>query len=403
MTDADVIVGMDSDALFSGEDPYGFIEAFVASTAESLEEHRTYSVRDIRLGKRQPPFLFGSEFNCMRDQATRKDQDICRGPYHALNEMMAVWAAKTNVTLTPDHQEGFNPMRFLNAGVFVARVWALRRWNTALLDFLETHKPKSGKTWWCDQSAMGTMYLELRLWEMLSGALDGTPHVLTAAEVGRSFYPPMVLPTAGSGPHGVPAGLVGYERAGRLVLTVGPEMSEQGVFQIDSITVPRNNASDEVLQRLLQSRPWTMETALAGLKQSSHRLHLTPRNAVDCHGVADIGVGCEYREAVLGMQMTTSAYNGVVPLIWHFAGGGKRKMLTHYRAVFPWYTPATIDAAARNALLWTLVSAPPTRVFAVDTRMDVESGTATQPLLPHDERDDVSFVQMCTYRYYEGW
>lgn len=399
LSDADVIVGLDSDALLSGEDMYGFLEAFVASTAETEAEHRAYAVRDIRLGRRLPPFLFGAEFNCMREQVV---QGVikCQKPYEDIDALMASWATKTNVTLQLDFVGGSNPLRFLNTGVFVARVWAVKLWNTAFLGFLKTHKPTLNEDWWCDQSAMGTIYLELRLWELLSGALDGPPQPLSPAQLNQSFYPPLVLSSGqSSGPHGMPAGLIGFERTGRLVLTVGPEMSGHGVFQVDGVTVPRNNMSDVVLEARLHRSGWELETSLTGVVQSTHRLHVTPRERADCHGVAQVGPECVYRDAVLGLPANSTA---VTPLMWHFAGEGKRAVISHYRGLFPWYTPAIQDAVVRNALLWTLVHAPPTRVYAVNASTDTPLLDKPVLLLPHRDTDDKSFFQLCTSAFMSG-
>ncbi|KPA74888.1 hypothetical protein ABB37_08891 [Leptomonas pyrrhocoris] len=403
LSDADVLVGMDSDALLSGEDMYSFLEAFVASTAASEAEHGAYAVRDIRLGKRMPPFLFSGEYNCMRDQMTR-DFDECRAPYQEVDAMMSAWAARENVTLPSYYTEDVNPLRFFNAGVFVARVWAVRLWNTALLAFVDTHAPAFGTSWWCDQSSMSAIYLELRRWELLSGALQGPPQLLNRREKENSFFPPLVLPSRDCGPHGVPAGLVDYDRTGRLTLTVGPEMSGQEVFQINQMTVPLNNESDMVLHRLLHMAAWQLETSLTGVLQSTHRVQIAPREHVDCHGVQAVGAECGYRDAVLGFRPANR--REVTPLVWHFAGAGKRGTISHYRALFPWYTPAMRDPVLRNALLWTLVNAPPTRVFAVDATTEAwltSTPTAPVSLLPHRSHDDLTFFQMCTYRFYEGW
>jgi hypothetical protein len=399
VTDEDIIVVMDADALLSGEDVYDTLAAFAASTATSVEEHATYSLRDIRLGRRQPPVLYSAEYNCMHAQAYAS-RHLCRAGYDTIDEMMQTWSQQSGVPLPSEHR-GTNPFRYLNAGVVVARVWALRRVWAAAKAFMSSHVFYAGDEWWCDQSVLGSLYLQLRWWEIRSSALDlATPQPLSRmAREEECLFAPLVLADPQRGPHGLPGGLIGLDHAGRISLTISMQMEPKGVMQVGTTPITQGLSPEGALNAFLNSHNRQLEENSLSFLRSSHRVELVPRRGFDCDAAADNGdthpsrpPECAYRAAVLGLPDTAAA---VTPLIWHFAGKYKRLVLTRFRVLFPWYTPMLWNASVRAAVLDTLFAAPPTRLWYMNATTDLPFDNVVHALYPHHDGDDVSPAQLC--------
>lgn len=402
----DVVVVADVDALWSGESVEDALAAFVASTAASAAEHATYRVRDIREGRRQPPVLFGAEYNCMHAQAY-PSRHLCSTGYDVIDAMMASWAQQEGVPLPAEHRRT-NPFRFLNAGVVVARAWALRRVWAAASAFMKSHTFYAGEEWWCDQSVFGSLYLQLRWWELRSGLLKtaapATPHALSEREKADCLFAPLVLPDAAHGPHGLPGGLIGLDHVGRFSVVISMQVERKYVLQVSSERIGQTTSPDAALTKFLDGKGQVEVRAGALLTRSPHRVELVFRPGFDCaHGGADKGAAplpeCAYRHAVLGLPNATSVTAetdaAVAPLMWHFAGKYKRLVLTRFRTVFPWYTPMLWQAAARTAVLDALAAAPPTRLWYLNETTDSPFENVVHALYPHDSEDDVSFAKLC--------
>jgi hypothetical protein len=388
LTDADVIVATDADAVMSGEDAESFFAAFVASTAASEEEHMTYSVRDIRTGKRQTPIIFSAEATCWAFNTFRGSG--CVPGYQRIYDMRERWVTSSNESL----QRNFNKhaFKYLNAGVMVARVWALRELETVFHSFALTHRPRrKWRQWHCDQSAFAALHLDLLWWELESHAWDGVPEALPAAKWKKSLYPPQSLPSPGRGPHNLPPGLIGIDQFTRLSLTIEPSLNRKNAYgfggnAVRYISKPERSVSAAV------ARDASVETSSMGLTRTRHRLAMTPRNYVDCTGVSSAPPECAYRDAVWGIPANASA---VVPLLWHFSGGGKSDRFAHYRTVFPWYTPTLKDSAALQRLVRVYANLPPTRVFAIDPETNNNVYMSVTRVLPHRTSDDVTSADVC--------
>jgi hypothetical protein len=392
LSDADVIVATDADAVMSGEDAESFFAAFVASTAASEEEHMTYSVRDIRTGKRQAPVLFSGESSCWHwETFTRKE---CPAGYEKVYEVREEWVATANVSLQRGYNRA-NPYKYLNAGVMVTRVWALRLLKTLFLNFARSQKPRRKfrnlTDWWCDQSAFGGMYLDLIWWELRSNALDGAPKRLSASLWQESLYPPKTPLAPGRGPHGLPAGFLGVDQATRLSMTIEPLMNRHGWFGINGEVVRQVDNPVPALKAAL-AKGVPLEMSPLGVVRSSHHLAVTPRLNVDCAGVASVPPECAYRDAVLGIPEGATA---VAPLMWHFAGFKKSERFVPYRTVFPWYTPTVTNSTALQTLVHVFANIPATRVFSIDPKTNTGEYLADALLAPHNAADDVTTVDMC--------
>lgn len=394
----DVVVSMDADAVLSGEDVQDALAAFAASTAATADEHATYAVRDIRLGRRQPPVLFSAEYNCMHAQAYAQ-RYLCPTGYDEIDEQMQQWSQRANVSLPSEHRH-VNPLRYLNAGVVVARVWALRRVWAAARAFMATHTFYEGDEWWCDQSVYASLYLQLRWWEVGSGALDtATPHSPSAEDQAACPFQPLVLPDPQHGPHGLLGGLIGLDHAGRFCLVISTQVLPKGLLQIGGTATSSDTSPDSALTAYLQGRA-TMEVGRTTPLRSSHRLTISPRKGVDCEGhdaagaaPADEPPDCRYRAAVLGI---TNEEPAITPLIWHFAGKQKRVLLTRFRVVFPWYTPMLWNATLRRDVVGLLAAAPPTRLWYINETTNLPFNNVRHALYPHQDGDDRSFQHLCT-------
>ncbi|KPI88925.1 hypothetical protein ABL78_1970 [Leptomonas seymouri] len=389
----DILISMDADAILSGEDVYESIAAFVASTAASVDEHDTYSVRDIRLRRRLPPVLFSAEYNCMHAQAY-PSRHLCPTGYNVIDEMMNAWSLVAGAPLPSEHRQ-VNPFRYLNAGVVVARVWALRRVWAAAQAFMSSHVPYEGQEWWCDQSVLGSLYLQLRWWEIRSAGLDtATPQQLSNKTMEQCLFQPLVLPEPHRGPHGLPGGLIGLDHDGRFSLVISMQMEPKGVLQIGGNPTTKTTPPEAALAKYLLGSG-RIEDTLTGTLRSSHHVELVPRPGFDC-GAAVEQVSrppeCAYRAAVLGTPADAEA---VTPLIWHFAGKYKRLLLTRFRAVFPWYTPTLWNASVRAAVLDTLKVAPRTRLWYLNVTTDIPFVGIVHTLYSHNTEDDASFEKMC--------
>ncbi|KPA79037.1 hypothetical protein ABB37_05573 [Leptomonas pyrrhocoris] len=392
----DVLVSVDADAVFSGEDLYDSLAAFVASTAANATEHETYRVRDIRLGRRQPPVLFSAEYNCMHAQAY-PSRHLCPTGYNVIDQMMSTWSQQAGVPLPSAHRR-VNPFPYLNAGVVVARVWAIRRVWAASQAFMSSHTFYEGDEWWCDQSVLGSLYLQLRWWEIKSFALDAAPaQLLSTATQAECLFPPLMLPEPHRGPHGLPGGLIGLDDAGRFSLVISTQMDQKGVFQVGGTPITQSTQPEDALATYLRSGG-RVEDGLTGVPRSGHRVELVPRAGFDCGGAAGHNAQairppeCAYRAAVLGVPGSAEA---VTPLIWHFAGKYKRPLLTRFRVVFPWYTPMLWNASVRLAVLATVTAAPPTRLWYLNATTDLPFANIVHALYSHSSEDDASFEQMC--------
>jgi hypothetical protein len=392
LSDADVIVATDADAVMSGEDAESFFAAFVASTAASEEEHVSYALRDIRTGKRMAPVLFSSEQSCFHIQVIEPKD--CAPTYRKYRKMFEQWAESANVSYQPS-RTAVNPFLYLNAGVMVTRVWALRRLAPAFINFAKTHTPKRkmivNKQWWCDQATFGTLYLDLIWWELRSNALDGAPKRLSASLWQESLFPPEAPLPAGRAPHDLIGGLIGIDESVRLSVTLNPHHSPPRAFRINEEVITSVRRPESPLVAAL-AKGMPLGVSPVGVVRSRHEFVLTPRLNVDCAGVASVPPECAYRDAVVGIPEGATA---VVPLMWHYASPSKHRVYLHYRTLFSWYTPALRNASLFHTLERVVASLPPTRVFSIDPETNTGEYLGKALLLPHNDSDDVSVVDMC--------
>lgn len=388
LKDSDVMVVMDSDAIFTGADAYPFFESFVASTAESEAEHMEYSTSDIRLGKRLPPVLFNGENYCMHRQVVL--DFMCFSYYHVVETLMEEWAHNSSVPYYSSMK--YNPIRYLNSGFFVARVWAFRLLVSAGMKFMEDHNPNNAKgknSWVCDQSVMGTLYIHQRWWEFKSGALDGVQRQLSDEEIRSCPFETCPRPNVGGrGPYNLPPGLLGIDELGRSGTVVGWVSVPSGVFYLSGIVVSLGTTTPIFDNMVLQYWEENASPTTVGIQRSPFTLEVVPRPYIDCIPGKE-PPACAYRSSVWGLDEGQVA---IRPFVYHHAGGAKTTMYKDTAATLSWLAPLMYKRARLSDAAQILRNAPPIPVWKVDPATNEDWWPK---LRPHDPNDDLSFDLIC--------
>lgn len=388
LSDADVIVMLDTDALFSGEGIEQLLEAFIASTAATEEEHLTYDINDIRSHKRWSPVTFPGETECYRISIV--SHSACHIDYDIVETAVDTWARATNRNIPSNVGGAINSRRFMNAGVLLGRVWAVRRLLRASMDFMAAHSPLDrGDKWICDQSIFAMLHLQLRWWEVKSGAMDGLPHDVPQDVIKASFFSILpVIPISGRGPHGLPAGMIGIDEDTRLAVLLSSEVVFESTVTLGGEAVSLNTIPERAVEKYIRGNNSTVET-VSGVRRSTMQLAVSPRAGVDCFMGRTLS-HCAYRNSVLGMP---KGQVSPTPAIWHFSGLMKKKIFPRFRTAFPWYVPTIHDPKAARQLIEILQSAPAMPIWRIDPATDYPDGIPR--LLRPREDTNADFLQMC--------
>ncbi|KEG15048.1 expression site-associated gene (ESAG-like) protein [Trypanosoma grayi] len=150
LQDRDIIVSYDgSDTLLTGAlTVQRALKKFIATTAPTVD---AFDAEAVRRGDATAPLLFTAEGNCYHPQLSENVKwGVSKGRCISLYKR-----AEMNALGQKGAEAGGRRKRlhFLNAGGYVARVWALKRAFTAYRSLMGL------KRWWCDQSAWGMLYL----------------------------------------------------------------------------------------------------------------------------------------------------------------------------------------------------------------------------------------------------
>lgn len=362
----DVVVMVDSDTIFTGEDLMPAISAFVALSPVSEEELATCA-RDIRFGVRPAPIRFSAENNCMRRDVV--DFSNCSSDYDIVEERVAEWAAAHNETYFPSNSSSSPIQRYLNSGFMIARVWALQKYLPAFRDAMRLHKPIYGRLWYDDQSVHSTLYLQLRWWEAVSGALSlTTPRYVTEKECntsGLSWKPVMYYR---KGPFRLPAGLIDLDYGGRWAAMVTRYTMASGLFHVlggpiyKSANIPRRFSRDRRTPEYHLDELGNPKTARyftpAGAVRLPYHIHYTAQQFEDCEGSATVLHRCQSparMKAALGLSEDEPRR----PLFLHFAGPLKDFYYPFFWFTVSWLTPLELNTDARTLLQRILFAAPP--------------------------------------------
>lgn len=399
LEDHDVIVFVDNDVVFTGEDPYSSVVAFV-SLSPASEAELEGTVRDIRLGLRAAPIRLSVENNCMRRNVVPKNR--CSDDYVVVDRGFTEWCHAHNETCLSAFGSGGTRQPFLNSGFMIGRVWALKKYLRAFYGFMESHKPHKTAKWQDDQSVHSTLYLQLRWWEIVSGALDGgPPRTVTQDEAdasGLSVTP--MMPLAGCGPSGLPAGLIDVDEEGRwagLTTLYGIAAGVQSVYGkriVNSKDVKKrfDSRSSESLEHadvLADPRTAQWHTA-TGAARLPYAVEYTQNAFEDCLNDAKQLRRCA-NKTVLWETIGLNGDETRRPLFLHFAG--PRKSYTQYVFAIPWLAPVLLNGDARTLVQTVLTAAPPVRVSTVIE----DNGDAQRlPVLaPYKAGDAMHFFTMC--------
>ncbi|KAH9597227.1 hypothetical protein LSM04_006194 [Trypanosoma melophagium] len=150
LRDSDVVVVYDgSDTLISGASTVQrAVDRFIATTAPTPD---AFDAAAVRRGVATAPVLFSAEANCYHPQLTNNVKwGVSKGRcISAYWRAYGYWAEGC----CDFAQNKKIRLHYLNAGGYVARVWALKQAFGAYRDLLQQ------KRWWCDQSVWGLVYL----------------------------------------------------------------------------------------------------------------------------------------------------------------------------------------------------------------------------------------------------
>ncbi|KAH9597063.1 hypothetical protein LSM04_001524 [Trypanosoma melophagium] len=159
LRDSDVVVVYDgSDTLISGASTVQrAVDRFIATTAPTPD---AFDAAAVRRGVATAPVLFTGETTCYHPQLGMvlklrlpTDDEDCLTLYHRAWKVMGYKDSSVNPS-----EPGKSRFRFLNAGGYVARVWALKR-ALAVYSRVLTFRRSRRQIWRCDQSVWGLVYL----------------------------------------------------------------------------------------------------------------------------------------------------------------------------------------------------------------------------------------------------
>ncbi|RNF03563.1 expression site-associated gene (ESAG-like) protein [Trypanosoma conorhini] len=150
LRDEDVVVSYDgADTLLTGAlTVQRAVERFIATTAPSFEN---FAPEAVQRAEATAPLLFTAESNCYHPQLTGSVKwGLSKGRCISAYKRVEGFLLRQKNALVGDRR---NRLHFLNAGGYVARVWALKQ------AFMSYRALIRLKKLWCDQSAWGMLYL----------------------------------------------------------------------------------------------------------------------------------------------------------------------------------------------------------------------------------------------------
>ncbi|GET91879.1 expression-site associated gene, putative [Leishmania tarentolae] len=232
-----------------------------------------------------------------------------------------------------------NPTVFLNGGVHVSRVWALRSLAKALATYVATETPVAEREdrhtsqWWCDQSILGQMYVRGRLYEIEHNLLSGPP---------LSMRTPPVAYDSRYGP----PGLIGLDRRTEMAVLAAIIERNPSLFR-----------DSGYLERHFPGRSrwwvWNKTEVLLGVNEPQD----TPLDSLQkTRGGVLVTPPLLWRSATAedrwrGFQNEAEEDPDVVhvPFI-HYASPSKHRRFAMYRNYHAWMVAARHDKRARESV-----------------------------------------------------
>ncbi|KAG5482781.1 hypothetical protein LSCM1_06811 [Leishmania martiniquensis] len=217
---------------------------------------------------------------------------------------------------------GRNPAQYLNAGMHISRVWALRELGAGVLRFARKQPRRSPKKWSCDQSIIGIMRYYLRMFEINKGLLFQTGH----NDDGELFRDPF----------GLPVGLLSIDRHTEFMFT-SHLRRRKGLGNLTSYYV-RNRKNDPIPDAdLIETTSGALMTAPLWGREVQPRCLEVPLPD------SSVSVWC---------SPITPKF--LLPSFLHFAAGSKHLLYRKYRECFAWYFAARRNGKALSSSMKVL-------------------------------------------------
>ncbi|KAG5509033.1 hypothetical protein JKF63_06040 [Porcisia hertigi] len=220
--------------------------------------------------------------------------------------------------------EGRNPSHYLNAGVHISRVWALREMAAAVLRFAREQQPLTGGDWFCDQSIIGILRHYSRIFEINQNLLFEDGHQKDGRLVRDKF--------------GLPVGLISVDRNTEFTFTSHLQR-RLGLGKLASLsTFPHIAMNMRVVDSdLVASSSGALVTRSLWSREVSPRCIDVP-----------------FLNGSVSRRCSSSPQRDVYPSLLHFAAGSKRKLYQKYRQWFAWYFAAKHNTKALSAAMGVL-------------------------------------------------
>lgn len=367
LSDDDVVVHLDSDMLFTGEDLYPAIAEFVEKSPASANKTDPLLVRQ---NNQTAPVLFSTENNCKRYHFTEDAE--CMADYDDLDSLYTTWSKTSHKeSFVPNKDGERNSQRFLNCGFVMGRVWALRLLRNAYSTYVHDNNPPDGSPQWIsDQGIYAWFYLNLSRWEVESGLLGRN------ARLGKR------------GPLGMVGGMIGLDYQQKY--TGAYHGGNVGLLRYGSVDFP-------------EDMPAKYMEHLSPLKADLiSRLHNgTLRYGTSAAGAAVAQESLSYRPANTSNTLVGSEHwgapviDGTTPPLWHFCGPEKTTKLPAFGSLLP--SLIVLDAfpseeEVSSRIFW---SSEPIRVWSVVP-------APSRPFMPvtimRNETADITSEDLCRLR-----
>ncbi|CBZ25017.1 conserved hypothetical protein [Leishmania mexicana MHOM/GT/2001/U1103] len=219
---------------------------------------------------------------------------------------------------------GRNPAHYLNAGMHISRVWALRELAAGVLRFAKEQQPRVKREWFCDQSIIGVLRYYSRMFEIDAGLLFQSGHRTDGRLVRDSF--------------GLPVGLISVDHLTEFMFTSHLQR-RQWLGQMTSYyTRHRDDVSFTVPDRdLIATASGAFITPPLWVRQ------VLPR----CFDVT-------FLDGSVSTACSAAPRRHVLPSFLHFAAGSKRRYYGRYREWFAWHFAARRNFKALSAAMTVL-------------------------------------------------
>lgn len=334
LNDDDVVMMLDSDMLFTGDDLYPLMAEFVSNSPATAEETNALLVRTY---KQTAPVLLSAEVNCMRLGGVRP-QD-CTKDFDKIEELSREYSEAHNLPYWHNRNGDRNPNRYLNNGLVMGRVWALKRLRYAFFNYKQMVRPVVGREWVMDQAIYAALYVALRFWEFKRHDMS-----LSAGQLNAP-------------PYGMVGGMIALDFENKFV---GPyhQFNVNGALEYSGEHISQRNIAG-VLKTKVQQR-----LKEGDIKQKATAVGAPMAAAAVSFIKRPLPAGSESGpEGTFSVPLTY----GVEPPLWHFCGNEKVRYLPAFSHILPTRIILDVFPELVNVTLQVFWSAPSTRLWSVES------------------------------------